>query len=117
MRGSRVFIASLLALSWCVTYAVTVAWDNAQPLPGQTITGTEILVDGSLVGSTDQATLTIDDSGWTPGDYAITARHVGTVDGSPASSDETPPLVYTVAGSGVPGVAPMMRFHQLDGAA
>jgi hypothetical protein len=112
----RIFSTILLACFVGAAFAVTVTWDSATPVPGQTITGTEILVDGVVAGETDQNTLAIDDSAWMPGDYAITARHVGVVDGVPSVSDETPPLMFTVPDSGAPGVAPQLRFHSLDGA-
>lgn len=113
MNISRAFVFVLITLAYTANAVVTVAWDNATPLANQTITGTEIFVNGSSVGATDEQTYAIDDSGWLPGVYAITARHIGTVDGIAAVSAQTSPVVYTMADSGVPGVAPELRFHGL----
>lgn len=106
-----IFLTFLMWLAASAAGAVNIAWDNATPLQGQTISGTEILVDGAAIGQTSEETYAIDDSGWLPGDYNLNVRHVGTIDGSAAVSDLSNTVVHTIAQApGVPGVAPTLRF-------
>ena len=94
------------------------AWDNATPQANQTIDATEVLVDGQTVDSTTLDTYPCDDLTLSPGDYTLTVRHTGTVDGVAAFGAESNQVPFTViAQGGVPGVAPALRFHQLDGTA
>lgn len=113
MRISLACMMLLVAIGSQATIDIT--WDNATPLANQTIDGTEIRVDASPVGTTTADTYAIDDTDWAPGDYDITVRHFGTVDGAPAVSPDSNTLVYTIAGA--PGVAPVLRFRPLDRAA
>ena len=98
-RFFALFVGFMLAT---VSHAaqLTLAWDNAQPLEGQTITGTEILIDGLVVGESQGESFTVDLSDYAlqPGDQiTFTARHVGTINQVPARSGESEPLVYTMS--------------------
>ena len=109
-RFFALFVGFMLAT---VSHAaqLTLAWDNAVPSEGQTITGTEILIDGLVVGESQGETFTVDLSDYAlqPGDQiTFTARHVGTINQFPARSSESEPLVYTMTES---LAAPTLRIQ------
>lgn len=96
----RYTLASILLLSMSMANAaeLTLAWDNAEPLAGQEITGTEVRVDGVTIGTTEAEEFVVDLTNYPVGEsLSFTVRHVGTVNGIAAVGLETEPLIYTIA--------------------
>jgi hypothetical protein len=110
-RYSLLFILCLLTNT---SLAITIAWNNATPLAGQTIDGTQVLIDGGVVGQSATETYDADLSAYAPGQtLEFQVRHFGTVNGADAVGIATPPLAYTIPDTGVPEVAPVLRFHSM----
>jgi hypothetical protein len=110
----RYSLAFMLCLSINTSHAIILQWDNATPLANQTIDGTQILIDGGVVGQSLTETYDADLSTYAPGQtLEFQVRHFGTVNGADAVGIATPPLAYTIPETGVPAVAPVLRFHQL----
>ena len=88
------------------------AWDNATPAAGQSIDATDILIDGAAVDQVAGSSYSCDSLLLNDGQYTITVRHVGTIDGQPAVSAESNAVTFNVLDAGPPGVGPLISFRR-----